>query len=136
MVDYKMPSGEIREFLTNKIEELDPDYETESDPESESTDEEEHKDLFKEKKPETMNEVVDILIDKGGISTGNMLGVQNTFKCIEDSSFSGKIQSECFSTINLLIVLSNLYLRMMENEKTKSKQEAQEKVDKAVGSKV
>jgi len=130
MVDYKMPSGEIREFLTNKIEELDPDYETESsESESESiTDEEEHKDLFKEKKPETMNEVVDILIDKGGISTGNMLGVQQTFKCIEDSSFSGKIQSECFSTINLLIVLSNLYLRMMENEKTKSKQEAQEKV--------
>ena len=62
-----------------------------------------------------------------------MLGVQQTFKCIEDSSFSGKIQSECFSTINLLIVLSNLYLRMMENEKMKSKQE---KVDKAVGSKV
>ena len=120
-----MPSGEIRQFLTDPDYEPEPESDTESD-ESKDTFEPEPSpidtiDLLEGKKVETMNDLVKVLIEKGGVSTGNMLGIQTAFKCVEQSNYPEHIKGECFSTINLTITLANLYLQMMEEQLNRSK---------------
>jgi hypothetical protein len=90
-----MPMGKIEEFAV-------------SEPEPEI---EEYEDLLKDKKPTSMIEIINILKQKGGISVGNFLGIQNTFSLIEASDKSDKDKSEMFSVINLLICLANMYLQ-------------------------
>ena len=119
-----MPSGAIRQFF-------DEDYEPESESDTESDESKDtfepepspidQIDLLEGKKVETMNDLVQVLIEKGGVSTGNMLGIQTAFKCVEQSNYPDHIKSECFSTINLTITLANLYLQMMEEQLNRSK---------------
>ena len=91
----------------------DTDYEmsfSESTSSSEEMEEEKTVDLLKGKKAETMADIIKVLKDKGGISVGNIIGVQRTFGVIEKSDLNDTMKHECFSTINLLICLSNMYL--------------------------
>lgn len=109
-----MPSGKIEKCV---VVDSDEDYKTESSVSSEEIDDEEHEDLLEGKEPKTILDIANILIDKGGISVGNLLGVQHAFKILEESDANDHMKGEMFSTINMLIMFSNLYLDHLKKEK-------------------
>ena len=106
-----MPSGKLE-----KVEE-DPDYIPESSSSEDEFDKTKFENLLSKKKEPSMMDVIEILIDKGGISVGNILGIQKIMKLID--TLPQEEQGEVGSCLNLIIILANLYLRHMEQHKQK-----------------
>ena len=112
-----MPSGRLVKYVDD-----DPDFSCSSSS-SEEEEQGNQTDLLKGKKPETMLDIIEILIDKGGISVDNMIGVSNIVKLITEAKtlqgnpLNEHTRNEMGSCINLIILIANLYLNHMEKHK-------------------
>jgi hypothetical protein len=114
---YKMPSGKL--VKVEEDEDFKPrEFDILSDSSSEEEfDKEKYENLLGKKKEPTIMEIIEILIDKGGISVGNILGIQKIMGLID--KVPEEEQGEMGSCLNLIIILANLYLKHMEGQRIK-----------------